>query len=134
MTHRNSAAPAYKAAGKRLHDAVTAGYVLDPAELALLHQAARTVDDLARIEAELVSAPLTVEGSMGQPVPNPLMSEARQHRRVLEALLRSLALPMDGETVGAIRHPQQRMAAKSRHRGAALRTLRGSGDGSASAG
>jgi hypothetical protein len=121
----------YGAAGAALWTSVMDAYKLDPAETAILAQACRTLDELARIDTELVTSPLMVTGSMGQPVPNPLLAEARAHRKVLESLARSLALPINSEQSGTVRHPQQRAAVKSRHRGAALRSVRRSADGPA---
>lgn len=116
------------AGGKRLWSDVLDAFELDPAEISLLTQACRSVDELARIELELRHAPLTVAGSMGQPVPNPLLAEVRAHRKVLESLLRSLALPIPGETAGSVRSPQQVAAVKSRHR---LATVKRGRDGAA---
>ncbi|WP_375003719.1 P27 family phage terminase small subunit [Aeromicrobium sp. CTD01-1L150] len=118
--------------GDRLHADVLAAYDLDPAEQALLAQACRTLDELNRISDELATAQLMVTGSTGQPVPNPLLEQARAHRRVLDALARSLALPVDGEQHGTRRSPQQSKAAAQRHRGDRLRAVRtGVTDGTA---
>ncbi len=119
-------------AGETFSAAVLVAYDLDPAERAVLAEAARTIDELVRIDDALRTAELMVEGSMGQPVPNPLLAEARQHRKVLESLARSLALPLWGEHTGTVRHPQQRQAGKARHSGPRLSVARkAAGDGDA---
>jgi hypothetical protein len=98
----------------QLWDSVTASYVLSPAELALLTRAARAADRLARIDNELADSALIVAGTNGQPRPNPLIDAANATERVLDILLRSLALPLPDETAGKVRSPSAQMAARQR--------------------
>ncbi|WP_413800103.1 hypothetical protein [Streptomyces iranensis] len=81
------------AAGRRLWREVVERYELRPDEARILGDACREADIVERLEAELADAPLMVKGSMGQLVASPLVSEVRQHRSVLAALLKSLKLP-----------------------------------------
>ena len=51
---------------------------------------------------------------MGQPRPNPLLAEARSQARLLDQLVRALALPLPSEDVGRRRSPSAREAANVR--------------------
>lgn len=80
------------AEGRRFWRSLVADYEFTAGELVLLEKAARTLDDVARIEGELAGAPLTVAGSTGQVRPHPLLAELRGMRALFASLLRSLAL------------------------------------------
>ena len=87
-------------AGRALWRDVLRAYELSPAEAAVLARASRTVDVLGRIDANLMDSDLVVEGSMGQLRPHPLLAVKANQERVLDSLLRSLALPMPEEDTG----------------------------------
>jgi hypothetical protein len=115
MSSRRLAVPrGLGTSGRALWRDVLADFELHAAELAALREACYVVDTLAAIEAELAGATLTVVGSTGQPRAHPLLAEARSQRRVLDQLLRALALPAPGEDVGHRRSPSAREAAKAR--------------------
>jgi hypothetical protein len=96
---------------------VLADYDLNPGEVETLRQACRVADQLARIDATLLDCDdLVVEGHHGQPRAHPLLATSADQRRVLDALLRSLALPMPDEAEGRRRSPQARAAAQARWR------------------
>jgi hypothetical protein len=59
----------------------------------MLEDACRECDIIAKLEAAMASAPLLVKGTQGQPAISSFVSELRQHRSVLSALLRNLRLP-----------------------------------------
>lgn len=89
----------------------------EPQKLAILEQAARTVDQIALLEEAREQAPLTAKGSAGQLVIHPLIAEIRQQRGSLNSLMKSLGLPeSDEDTLDrAARHSAAgKTAAKAR--------------------
>lgn len=117
MSERRIRAPqGLGAAGRRLWRLVLRDYDLTVAELELLGQACRTADLIARLDALLAADDLVVAGSRGQPAVNPLAGQVAVQRRVLDALLRSLALPFPDEHEGSRRSPAAVAAAQQRWR------------------
>src|SRR5215208_1298837 len=98
-------------AGRRLWDSVTASFVLNAGEVAILGQAAATADEIVLLEAELRGSSLVVAGYAGQPRPNPLLKIIQDHRLLLRRLVDSLALPDEGEESGL--RPGQRHAQRA---------------------
>lgn len=102
-------------AGLALWRKVTGAYTLRSDELRVLEDACREVALVDRIERELAASDLMISGSQGQLVINPLVSEVRQHRATLSALLRQLKLPDEDAPVEVeSRSARARDAAKSR--------------------
>ncbi len=66
---------------------VLAEWKLRPDELELLAAAARTIDELRRLEEALDDASPVVAGSRGQTRAHPLVREVRDHRLALKQLL-----------------------------------------------
>jgi hypothetical protein len=123
-----------EAAGRRLWDSVTATFVLNAGEIAILGQAAATADEIVLLEAELRSSALVVAGYAGQPRPNPLIKILQDHRLLLRRLVDSLALPDEGEESGlrpGQRHARRAANARWRERAdeGKLAELRASGQG-----
>src|ERR1700739_2349724 len=83
---------ALRAAGRRLWEAVTGTFDLDPPEAALLEEACRTRDLLADLRREIARNPAVIDSSQGVRV-HPVIVEARQQRLVLAKLLAGLGLP-----------------------------------------
>src|SRR5262245_32410302 len=104
------------AAGRRLWRDVLAVYELTVPELELLRQAARVADLIDRLEAELAGDDLVVPGSRGQRAVNPLLDRLTTQRRLMESLLRSMALPFPEEHQGRVRSPARAAAAMERWR------------------
>lgn len=107
--------------GSKLWKAVVKQFELGPAEARILEDACREVDLIEKLEEELrdPATELTVTGSMGQPVSNPLIQEVRQHRGMVKTLLAALKLPDDPETEArekANRSQSAREAAMARWR------------------
>src|SRR5215472_12067 len=102
-------------AGRAFWRSVCTVYELSPAELAVLARCCRTLDTLGRLDALLLEADdLMVEGSMGQLRAHPALAVLADQQRLLDQLIRSLALPMPDEDAGTRRAPQQVAAAQAR--------------------
>ena len=92
---------------------------LDEAGRALwraVRQACRVTDNLTRIDAALIEDGPVVEGYHGQPRPHPLLAASADQRRVLDGLIRSMALPMPDEAEGRRRSPAAVANAQARWR------------------
>jgi hypothetical protein len=78
-----------QAQGKALWKKITGEFDLEtePDRLELLFQACKTADQIAELDEAAAEAPLTVKGSMGQPVISPFIAEARVQRGLLAQLL-----------------------------------------------
>lgn len=59
----------------------------EPHKLRILSDACRLADQIKRLDGAATSAPLTVKGSMGQEVINPVISAAQSARGLLAQLL-----------------------------------------------
>jgi hypothetical protein len=101
-------------AGRALWDAVTAKWVLRPDESTVLEMAARTTDDVARLQDALEGADLLLTGSARQPIAHPLLAELRMSRALLGQQLRQLALaddvPREAKSPRHVRAAQARWA------------------------
>lgn len=104
-------------AGKALWRSVheTFDFTDEPGKVHILTQACRVADIVAELDEAAHEAPLTVKGSMGQPVISPFIAEARAQRALLAQLLGRLGLP-DNDDAGdfAKRSAAGRTAAKAR--------------------
>lgn len=101
-----------KDAGSRLWRSVLAGYDLEEHELALLLEAARTVDLLDELDAAVRVDGALVQSPQGLKA-HPAATEARQQRITLARLLAALRVPLgeEGDTQATAR-PQRRVGAR----------------------
>lgn len=105
-------------AGRDLWRKVLATFELDDHELPALLLAAKQLDDVARLEALLVSDGLVVIGSAGQTRLSAVVTELRQARLAASRLLDALALPLDGaDTAATPASKRAQRAAQARWRG-----------------
>jgi hypothetical protein len=95
-------------AGRKLWRSIVKDYDLEEHELLLLREAARTVDALDRLTAEIADGRLTTYNSKGDLIPHPALVEARQQRIVLTRLFASMRLPSGDDEA----RPQRRGAAR----------------------
>lgn len=105
-------------AGKELWKSIHAvfDFTDEPSRVAILEQACRTRDEIARLEAAMDGQPYTVLGSAKQVQVHPLISEARFQRKALAELLSRLGLPdnSDPDDPHARRSAAGRVAARTR--------------------
>lgn len=79
--------------GGRFWDSVTSTYRLRADELIILEDAAREINLIDKLEAEIEDASMIVTGGYEQEVANPLITEIRQHRGMVARLVNQLKLP-----------------------------------------
>lgn len=105
-------------AGKRLWKSIDDVFDFkdEPGKVQVLREACKVADIIAELDEAADEAPLTVRGSMGQPVISPFIAEARVQRALLAQLLGRLGLPDNDEPGdGASRRTRAaRTAAKAR--------------------
>jgi len=116
-------APAGLAArGRRFWTTVTGTYELSVAELELLTETARALDDCEALHLVVGAEGRTVAGSRGQVRAHPALAELRSTRIMLGRLLAQLELPdVDGASLPTPVQARGRRAARERwdHRGSA---------------
>lgn len=103
--------------GQRLWKSITAVHELGPEAIRHLTDACREADLVQRLEDAQAGKPLMVKGSQGQVVASPLISEVRQHRATLSALLKAMKLPMttsEAQRAEQSASEQARAAARAR--------------------
>jgi len=101
---------------------VAGSYVLAVAEVELLTEVCRSLDDVEALHRTVAAEGRTVAGSRGQPRAHPALAELRATRVVLGRLLAQLELPdVDGESLPSPVQARGRRAARERwdHRGTA---------------
>ena len=103
-------------AGKRYWREMVEQYEFDVEKLALLRQAARTVDLLERLQEQIDADPtLIARGSQGQPVSSPAVGAIKEHRALLVTITKALELPSEDTTEGRMtRSESARYAANVR--------------------
>jgi len=99
--------------GRAFWRATLEDYDLTAGELALLAEACRTMDNLDALASAIRDVGAMTTGSMGQPVVNAALTEARGQRLALHRLLAALALPdVDGDAIPT-GHQQRAQAANA---------------------
>ena len=112
--------------GRALWRSVVKDFDLTTVETEVLIMASHTLDRIAALEDELKGAPATVEGSQGQPRPNPLAAELRAETLLASKLVQQLGLPTDSDDDG-LHGSWQGLSASERGRKAARRRWQGRG-------
>lgn len=82
-------------AGRHLWRQATMEYDFSAGELSLLEEACLEKDLLAQLRRTMDASDVVTEGSQGQEVAHPLLTELRLHRTAFIRLVSSLNLPAD---------------------------------------
>lgn len=116
MTDKKPPAPrGLSPRGRAFWKAVHADYTLDVAEVELLVEVCRALDECEALHAVIEEQGRTVEGSRGQVVAHPALSELRSTRLMLGRLLAQLELPdEDGGSLPTSLQARGRRAAAGR--------------------
>jgi hypothetical protein len=85
------------ARGKGFWTQITEDFDLDSAELEVLKEACRTLDEIEALKAAAVELGPMVKGSAGQWTVNPALTEVRQARAAFERMVKVLNLPSDDD-------------------------------------
>lgn len=118
MTEKIAAPADLASRGRKFWREITGQFELTKAELEILREVCRTLDDLDRLAACVLADGAMTTGSAGQPVVNPAMAEARGSRALLHRLVAALNLPDDqGDAVPSPQTIRAQRAAASRWRG-----------------
>ena len=102
-------------AGRRLWAEVTERFDLNESELALLLEAARTLDVLEQLAAVVDRDGVMVTNARGEAQTHPAVVEGRQQRLALARIIATLRLPEDAEEAAG--RPQRRGAARGFYTG-----------------
>lgn len=100
MTSPKPAPKGLGPAGRRLWRQVVAEFELNPVEVELLRQACPLVDQLERLNAQVVTEELVTTGSTGQPAANPLLDAIRKHTDTLNRLMVAMRIPSADQAEG----------------------------------
>ena len=116
MTDRKPSAPkGLGARGRAFWRQVVADFTLDIAELELLTEVARALDECEALHAVVEEQGRTVPGSKGQVRAHPALAELRATRLMLGRLLAQLELPNEvGSSLPSAVQARGRRAARNR--------------------
>ncbi|CCH77738.1 hypothetical protein BN12_220016 [Nostocoides japonicum T1-X7] len=104
--------------GRRFWRSTLSSFELSDAEILVLEEACRTLDDLDRLEEMVAQHGPSVKGSQGQVVVNPALTEARGQRAILHRLIAALQLPdLDDRPMPSSTSMRSQKAAQVRWRG-----------------
>jgi len=104
--------------GRKFWNDALAAYEPSRADLEVLAETCRTLDNLDALAATITELGPMVTGSQGQQVINPALTEARGQRQILHRLMAALAFADEDEApIPSARHIRSVTAATARWKG-----------------